>query len=107
MTIITMKQNDTFPPLRAYLQMANGSPITLPEAEVRLFVKDKEGNFKINTLVDIVDPSKGYVEYNWKSTDTDTVGEYLAELEITFQVGNKLTVPSDGYITLNITKEIG
>ena len=44
MQIVTIKQSDTYPPLRAYLQMANGKPIRLAGATVKLIAPDSNDN---------------------------------------------------------------
>lgn len=105
--IITIKQGDTYPPLRAYLHMANGSPIRLAGANVKLIVKDEKDNEKTNKSVNIVNEDKGYIEYKWETTDTSIPGEYRGEFEVTLQNGAIVTVPNDGYFVINIVKELG
>ena len=91
--IITIKQGDTYPPLRAYLHMANGAPIRLAGSTVKLVTKDEEDNIKINKPANIVNESKGCVEYKWAKTDTSIPGEYRGEFEVTLQNGAIVTVP--------------
>ncbi len=107
MQIVTIKQSDTYPPLRAYLQMANGKPIRLAGATVKLIALDSNDNKKINKQVEIKDANKGYVEYKWDKKDTQEPGELRAEFEITQQDGSIVTVPNDGYFIINITKQLG
>ena len=105
--MITIKQGDTYPPLRAYLQMVTGKAIRLSGASVKLIALDEKGTSKINKAVTIVDEEKGYVEYKWVTADTSLPGEYKAEFEVTQQDGSIVTVPNDGYFTINISNELG
>lgn len=104
--IITIKQGDTYPPLRAYLHMANGTPIRLAGSTVRLIVKDEKDNIKISKSANIINEDKGYIEYKWAKTDTSIPGEYRGEFEVTLQNGAIVTVPNDGYFIINIVKEL-
>lgn len=105
--IITIKQGDTYPPLRAYLHMANGKPIRLSGASVRIVVKDDNDNIKISKTANIINEDKGYVEYRWIKADTAIPGEYRGEFEATLQNGAIISVPNDGYFVINIVKELG
>ena len=105
--IYTIKEGDTFPPLRAYLQNADGSPIRIAGATVLFKVTDKNNNIVINTPVNVVDEEHGYVRYDWNLGEPLSVGVYTAEFEITFQNGTIVSVPSDGYIIINVVKQVG
>lgn len=105
--IVTIKKGDTYPPLRAYLQMRTGTPIRIEGATVRLVLKDEEDNIVLNKIVTIEDFNSGYVSYRWLPADTAVAGEYRGEFEITWLDGSILTVPNDGYFTLNIVKDLG
>ena len=105
--MITIKQGDTYPPLRAYLQMVTGKAIRLNGATVKLIVRDPLSIPKINKPVDIIDADNGYVEYRWETADTNQYGEFRGEFEITQQDGSIVTVPNDGYFTINISDELG
>lgn len=105
--IVTIKQGDTYPYLKAYLHMANGRPIRLSGASVKLIVKDNKDVVKINKSAVILDEEKAYVEYRWVKADTDIQGVYTGEFEVTLQNGAIVSVPNDGYFTINIVKELG
>lgn len=105
--IVTIRQGDTYPPLRAYLQMASGKAIRLAGATVKLIALDSNDNIKIERQVEIKDANKGYVEYKWDKEDTQEPGELRAEFEVTQQDGSIVTVPNDGYFIINITKQLG
>lgn len=105
--IVTIKQGDTYPPLRAYLQMGNGAAINLDGASVRLLLVDADNNPKLSQAMSVMNAAEGLVSYSWGATDTSTPGEYKMEFEITLNDGKIVTVPNDGYITLNIVSELG
>ncbi|HZK00056.1 MAG TPA: hypothetical protein VFC79_08615 [Tissierellaceae bacterium] len=105
--IITIKQNDTYPPLRAYLQMRTGVPIRIEGATVRLILKDADGATHLNEIVDIDDFNEGAISYKWLPANTSTAGEFRGEFEITWLDGSIVTVPNDEYFILNIVKDLG
>lgn len=54
----------------------------------------------------IVDGSAGSVRYSRASGDTDTVGAYQAEFQVTYSDGKIESFPNDGYIAVEITDDI-
>src|SRR5690625_4740426 len=103
---ITLKRYDRTPALEAVLQQATGAPINLQNATVKFLMKDQDG-LKIDSPVTIIDVSRGMVKYDWAEDDTDEVGDYQAEFEITFSNGRKMTVPNDDYIVVVILEDLG
>ena len=49
----------------------------------------------------------GEVTYSWGTADTATAGDYLAEVEVTWNDGKRETFPNDGYWDVTITGDIG
>jgi len=49
---------------------------------------------------------EGLVRYNWTAADTDTVGSYQAEFEVTYADASIETFPNDGYIRVEIIDDI-
>lgn len=48
----------------------------------------------------------GVVQYAWATGDTDTIGKYKGEFEVTF-VGNlKQTFPNDDYLLIEIKADL-
>jgi hypothetical protein len=45
------------------------------------------------------------MRYDWQVGDTDTVGIFEGEFEVTFPDASIKTYPNEGYITINVTKE--
>jgi hypothetical protein len=51
--------------------------------------------------------NKGAVTYPWVVGDTDTLGLYVQEWEITFVGGKTSTFPSNGYNQIAILRDLG
>lgn len=101
-----IKKNDTYPPLRATLQQADGTPVNLEGARVQFLMRDDDYRDKIYAQGEamIVDAEKGIVEYRWREGDTAIPGYYLAEFVVTFATGQQLTIPNQGFITIQVQK---
>ena len=102
-----MKRNDRLPSIAAALTYSDGTVIDLTAATALKFIMRNAatGAVKINATAVIEDADSGLVRYDWAGTDTDTAGAYLAEWE-TVIGGNKITVPNDGYLIVNIVEDI-
>lgn len=102
-----IKQNDTVPSIRATLQNGNGDPVDLINATVRFHMRAIGAN---NTTVDaaavVVSAADGIVQYNWIADDTDTIGSYQAEFEVTYPDSTVETFPNDGYVRIEIIDDI-
>ena len=102
-----IKQNDTVPSIRATLQNGNGDPVDLINATVRFHMRAIGAN---NTTVDaaavVVSAAAGIVQYNWIADDTDTIGSYQAEFEVTYPDSTVETFPNDGYVRVEIIDDI-
>lgn len=60
------------------------------------------------TIDQTVDSSTfGDVSYSWGATDTDELGLFRAEFEVTFANGNKRTWPADGYLLIQVVEDLG
>lgn len=96
---VKIVQDDTRPPLEFNLTQ-DGSPVDLTGCTVKFYMKDAtSGSVKISgsTCV-ITDATKGKCRYNWIASDTNTVGTYLGEVEVTFPDGKIQT----GYKQMSI-----
>lgn len=85
---IKIVQNDTRPvPQFAITQ--DGSPVDLTGCTVKFYMKDLDtGTVKIDGHTCVIDDAlAGICRYIWLSGDTDIVGTYLGEIEITFSDG--------------------
>lgn len=103
-----VKQNDTAPSIRATLKDGDDAVIDLTDATVRFHMRTIGGTTaKIDSAVSIVSPATdGVVQYDWIAADTDTIGSFQAEFEVTYSNGRIETFPNSGYIRVEITDDI-
>lgn len=102
-----IKQNDTGPAMLATLQDANGNAINLTGASVRFHMRSVGGgNPIVDAAATVVTAASGIVRYNWAAADTDTIGTYQAEFEVTYADASIESFPNDGYIAVQIVDDI-
>ena len=105
MASIKIVQNDTKPYLEFEITQ-DGIPVDLTGSTVKFYMKNTDtGSVKINgSACTITDATKGKCRYVWASGDTNTVGNYVGEVEVTFPDGKIQT----GYkqITIVIRDDI-
>lgn len=102
-----IKQNDTSPALQATLKDSNDTAIDLSNASVKFHMR-KVGAVtpKIDANATISNADGGVVYYQWQTGDTDTIGSYEAEFEVTFTGGEIESFPNNRYIQIEITNAI-
>jgi len=107
MSTFHIKQNDTVPSLRAALENGNGDAVDLTNATCQFHLR-KIGSTTVvvDASAQIVTEATGIVQYNWIADDTDTVGSYQAEFEVTYPDNTVETFPNNGYIRVEITDDI-
>jgi hypothetical protein len=104
---LTIKQHDTWPPLRATLK-ANNVAIDLTTATSVRLILQSPAPLTIIGVCSIVSPAtSGVVTYSWISSNTATVGTYNGEFEITWANGAIETVPNDNYFQVAIKADLG
>jgi hypothetical protein len=102
-----VKQNDTSPSMLATLQDADGNAVNLTAASVRFHMRPVGGGqVVVDEAAVVVTPLEGLVRYNWIAADTDTIGSYQAEFEVTYADASIETFPNDGYIRVEIIDDI-
>ena len=101
-----IKQNDTSPSILAELKDANNTPVNLTAATAKVFVKSVDGTLKVDEDMQIINASLGVVRYDWQVGDTDTVGTYSVEFQVTYTDSAVETFPNTGSIALVVTKEL-
>ena len=103
-----VKQNDTAPSLRATLKDGSNTVIDVTNATVRFHMRAfGSSTAKVDAAAGIISPAtNGVVQYNWIAADTDTIGSYQGEFEITYQDGSVETFPNNGYILIEIIDDI-
>lgn len=109
-TPFQIKRGDTFPALAATLSNSAGV-INLTGATVELILTPLSGAInpvtglpatKVQGACTIISATLGQVQYNWGATDTSIAGNYYAEFQITYLGGGIQTVPTVGYIPVQV-----
>lgn len=101
-----IKQNDTSPSLQATLKDASLTAINLTGASVQFHMKAVDGTLKVDAAMTVVDAEGGIVQYDWQSGDTDTVGAYYVEFEVTYSDNSVETFPNNGNKVISVVKEL-
>lgn len=102
----SIKQNDTSPSLQATLKDAALNPVDLTGATVMFHMKSIDGTVKVDQQMTITNASGGVVQYDWQSGDTDTVGTYYVEFEVTYADSSVETFPNNGNKVVSVVREL-
>lgn len=103
----SIKQNDTAPSLRATLLNGSGNEIDLTGATVRFHMRELgKTTTTVNQPATVINASGGIVQYDWVAADTDVIGSYQAEFQVTYSDGTIETFPNDSYIRVEIIDDI-
>lgn len=102
---LTIKRGDTARNLTDTL-MIGGNPIDLTGSVVTLIWSIRNGDVSRKDAA-IVESTEGTVLYDIQESDVERVGIVFVEWEITFIDGKVLTVPTEGYIKLTISEDLG
>lgn len=102
-----IKRNDLWPPYRVQCVDEQGYPFDLTSCTARFLMRlrGSTGALKVDQPATIEDADDGLVRYTWQAGNTDTVGMYSAEIEITTPSG-KRTFPSEGCDTVLVTADL-
>ena len=111
-SIFKIKRNDTLPSLRVSIgtkgslgqkmgyNLSNVTGITFT-------MIDECSNSKIyEQTAQIICSSGGTIQYNWQVGDTDTSGIFYGEFELKFATGDKMSIPTQEGIKIEIIKDI-
>jgi hypothetical protein len=105
--MVILKRNDTKKPLKAVLSNESG-PIDLTGCTVRFIMSDAMTRVtKINREALIQDAGNGTVWVVFEQGDTDTPGTFKAEFKLTYSDYRVETFPDNGYIFIEIQKDLG
>jgi hypothetical protein len=103
-----IKAHDRMPSIQATLTVG-GVPVDLTSATGVTFIMKANigGAVKVNSAAVIVAPAtSGIVRYDWGATDTDTIGDYTAEWQITWPGPKKQTAPTTTYHTVSVLADL-
>ncbi len=102
-----IKQNDTAPIILVTLKDGNDAAVDLTAATA-IFKMRAVGQSTVKTSAAAIihDADAGQVRYEWAAADTDTIGSYEAEFQITFVDGKIETFPNSDFIRITITDDI-
>lgn len=105
---IYLKQNDRRPIVEGTATDQNDEVVPLTGASSVKFLmrKNKLATPKIDASATLVSAALGQLAYSWAAGDTDTVGRFLGEFQVTFSDGTTATFPNDSYIDIVITEDI-
>jgi hypothetical protein len=102
-----IKQNDTSPALQATLKDGSGAVINLTGCSVNFHMREVgSSEVKTDASASISDELNGVVYYQWASADTDTIGSFEAEFEVTYPGGEVESFPNNRFIEVEITDDI-
>ena len=105
MSTFYLKSNDTSPSITATLRDAEGTLIDLTGASVNFHMYDADGTVKVDAAAVVAD-NDGVVRYDWIAADTDTVGVFYAEFEVTYADGTVETFPNTTNIKVKIRDDL-
>jgi len=110
--VFKIKRNDTLPNLqvsiatKGTLGQKTGYNLT-GVTGVTFSMVDDCSNMKVyNQPAQIICASGGTIQYMWQNGDTDTEGIYYGEFELNYDTGQKLSIPTQGGIKIEILKDI-
>ncbi len=100
-----IKVGDTKPVLQATLKDGAGNAVNLTGTTVKFSMRDVQSTTikRDKGTVVLTDAANGIVTYSWVTADTDTVGTYLGEFEVTDGSSDVETYPNSEENRLFIT----
>jgi len=110
--IFKIKRNDTLPALqvsigtRGNLGQKIGYDLSGITAVTFTMIDDCSNSKIYDQAAQIVCTSGGTIQYTWQDGDTDTEGIYQGEFELRYSTGQRLSIPTQGSIKIEISKDI-
>jgi hypothetical protein len=111
-----IKKGDTAPPIRRQIiQASTGLPYDLTGATAKFIMNEEDKTTPIINAAAVIESPEGngFIRYDWQAGDTDKVGNFPAEFQITLSGGGVLTFPAGefspgrSYIYVKITEDLG
>ncbi len=104
--IFRIKKNDTKPYLAVTLQDATGTVIDLTGASAQFNLGTSSFTNKHSAAAVITDEAAGELEYRWDGiNDTDQIGDYFGEFQITYSDTTVETFPEDHSLKVEIYED--
>ena len=101
------KQNDTAPIILVTLKDGNDAAVDLTGATAVFKMRPVgQTTVKTDAAAIIHNADAGQVRYEWVAADTNTIGSYEAEFQVTFVDGKIETFPNSDFIRITITDDI-
>lgn len=105
--MFVIKQGDRLPSLEVIVKKkADGEIIDLSTASSVTFRMWKQratsGTYKVDSAAVIASAVDGVVRYDWTTTDTNEVGDYLAEFVIVWPLSKQQTIPTNGVFHVRV-----
>jgi hypothetical protein len=103
MTDFTIKSGNTAPALVATLYDGS-APLSLVGANVRMRMRARNGGLLVvdSPATIVGNAEEGVVSYAWQTGDTDGVGDFEVEWQVTFAGGAIQTFPTQGYTEVTV-----
>jgi hypothetical protein len=110
-TTFYITQHDLMPYVRVLL-LDEANPVDLLNAmSVSFLMSNRKVGLKVDAAMVIADQTipanLGVVAYEWVLGDTDTVGDYTAEIKVNWPGSLPQTFPANSYMTVSVRKELG
>lgn len=97
-----IKKGDRYPSISA--RLSTGKSITGGSVKFRMRKQGVSGAaLKVDAAAVIVNGTTNDVRYDFAAIDTDEIGAFDAEWEITYADGKRETVPNDGFFTVRVS----
>jgi hypothetical protein len=108
--LFQIKRGDLTPTFRAQC-LDDTTPVDLaPATSVKFIMRIRNNPTpKVTAVATKEDQTtaRGWVHYTWVPGDTDTVGDYRAEIEVTWSDGKLQTFPAGTYATVSVLSDLG
>lgn len=107
-----IKKNNTLPSLQLTLIdrgcLGGKEPYNLDGVSgVTFTMTNSCGDYKIfSKPAVILSASGGTIQYNWSPVDTNEHGKFLGEFQLMYSDGNKMSIPQNGFLQIEIPKNI-
>lgn len=101
------KQGDTAPAIAEQLFDGTGTAVNLTGASVKFMMwAPGDAAVKVNATATITDAALGKVSYTPTALNTDTIGDYLVEWQVTFSGGAIETFPNSGHQKVRVVDDV-